>query len=397
MANADTLPHQLLNDQHAVDLVMKMMAIPGKSGDEGPIAEFIVGQLKQAGVDDASIRFDSANRKSRIGGDVGNLIVKLPGTKRGPRRLLMAHIDTVPLCVGCKPVRSGDIIRSSDPTTALGGDDRAGAAVILNTLKLLREHNLEHPPLTFLWTVQEEIGLVGARNVAIGKLGKPKLCFNWDGGVPNLAVIGATGDDHLEIEITGLASHAGAHPEMGISAIAIASRAISSLVEDGWFGLIRKGKNSGTSNIGVISGGAATNVVTDQLLLKGEVRSHDPKFRARIVKEYERAFRKAAKEIKNAEGETGSVRFEASAKYEAFRLDPKHEVVQAAEQGISQAGLKMETRISNGGLDANWMNAHGLPTVTLGCGQNQIHTVKEELHVPSFLHACRIAAAIATA
>lgn len=373
-----------------------MLAIPGKSTQEGQIATFIASQLKSAGLSDSDLLFDTAHRKSPFGGEVGNLIVKLPGTVRAPRRLLMAHIDTVPLCVGCQPVLEGKVIRSRDPRTALGGDDRAGAAVLLHTLLRILREDLPHPPLTFLWVVQEEIGLVGARHVAVNKLGKPQLCFNWDGGPAHIATIGATGDDHLQIEITGIASHAGAHPEQGVSAIAIAARAIHSLVEEGWFGLVTKGKKSGTSNIGIIQGGDATNVVTDRLLLKGEARSHDPAFRAKIVTAYRKAFEKAAREVKNDAGKTGSVQFTATHKYESFRLDPDSAVVRTALEAITHTGLTPQTRISNGGLDANWMTAHNLPTVTLGCGQSGIHTVNEELLLDVYLQACEIALRLST-
>lgn len=385
-----------LVSESAIDLVLQMLAIPGRSGQERQIADFIVGELRVAGIDDARIHFDSAHKKSHLGGEVGNLIVKLPGTVKGPRRLLMAHIDTVPLCAGAVPVREGLRIRSKNPATALGGDDRAGAAVVLNAIRLIQKHNLPHPPLTLLWTVQEEVGLIGARHVAVPRLGNPKLCFNWDGGDPHVACIGATGDDHLHIEITGIASHAGGHPEDGVSAIAMAARAISSLVEDGWFGKVTKGKNSGTSNIGVIQGGDATNVVTDHLLLKGEARSHDPRFRAKIVDAYRKAFEKAARSTRNASGHCGSVRFEATHKYESFRLDPDAPVVRTATAAVKRLGLTPHLRISNGGLDANWMSAHGFPTVTLGCGQDGIHTVKEQLHLDGFLDACRIALLLAT-
>lgn len=385
-----------LVDESAVDLVTRMMAIPGRSGQEAAIARFIVDELSALGIGGTQVQFDSAHKKSPYGGQVGNLIVKVPGTLRQPRRLLMAHIDTVPLCEGSQPVRQGNVIRSKDPHTALGGDDRAGAAVIFNTIRLLKQHEIPHPPLTFLWAVQEEVGLVGVRNLALSKLGKPQIGFNWDGGAPNLAIIGATGDDHLEIEVTGIASHAGAHPEDGVSAIAIASNAISDLTAEGWFGKVEKGKQTGTSNIGFIEGGAATNVVTDRVRLRGECRSHNPKFRARIVDAYRKAFTRAAREVKNVAGESGQVRFETRNKYEAFRLDPRAPVVQTAVRAIRAVGLEPLTRISNGGLDANWMNAHGLPTVTLGCGQNGIHTVHEELHVDAFLDACRIALLLAT-
>lgn len=385
-----------LIDDSAVELVMELMAIPGKSGGEGAVSSFIVEELKSYGIQDSQISFDSAQKKSHIGGEVGNLIVKLPGKPRQPRRLMMAHIDTVPLCVGCQPVRKGNLIKSIDPTTALGGDDRAGAAVVLNSIRLIKEHELPHPPLTLLFAVQEEIGLVGAKNVAIKKLGIPKACFNWDGGLANLAVIGATGDDHIDIEIEGIASHAGAHPEQGVSALAIASKAINSLVDEGWHGLIEKGRQSGTSNFGVIQGGDATNVVMDKLNITAEARSHNPVFRAKILKAIEKAFKQAIKEITNVDGKKGKLTFSTRHKYESFKIDVKDPVVQTALSAMQSIGLEPITKISNGGLDANWMNAHGFPTVTMGCGQNNIHTVKEELHIDQFLNACRIGLLIGT-
>ncbi|MCB9953072.1 MAG: M20/M25/M40 family metallo-hydrolase [Planctomycetaceae bacterium] len=379
-----------------IDLVLKMMAIPGRSGSEGKIAEFIVDALKNSGVQDSCIQFDTAHKKSPIGGEVGNLIVKLPGTVKGPRRLLMGHIDTVPLCVGSQPYVDGGVIRSRDKNTALGGDNRAGAAVVLNTWLIIAKQNLDHPPLTLFWPVQEEIGLVGARYVTGSKLGNPKLCFNWDGGLPNMAVVGATGDDHIDITVRGIASHAGAHPEDGVSAVVIASKAIAQLQEEGWLGLVQKGNQAGTSNIGVIHGGDATNVVMDQLTLRAEARSHKAPFRAKIVNAICKAFVQAAKGVTNAAGKRGSVEVEVRNKYEAFKLSNEEPVVQSAIAAIQQAGLEPNTRVSNGGLDANWMTAHGFPTVTLGCGQAGIHTVNEELSIEQFQQAGDIALILAT-
>ena len=64
--------------------------------------------------------------------------------------------------------------------------------------------------------------------------------------------------------------------------------------------------------------------------------------------------------------------------------------MQAACDAVVANGMEPFTRLVNGGLDANWLSEHGFPTVTLGCGQSAIHTVDEELHVPSFLQACQI-------
>ncbi|MBM80195.1 MAG: peptidase M20 [Planctomycetaceae bacterium] len=373
-----------------------MIAIPGKSGEEAAIAAFIREQLLNAGASDKHISFDQANRKSSIGGQCGNLIVKLPGNVRGPRRLLMGHIDTVPLCVGCKPVRDGDYIKSADPTTALGGDDRAGAAVVLNSILMILKHDLPHPPLTLVWPVQEEVGLKGAANITVSKLGNPKLCFNWDGGPPDHAVVGATGDYNIDIKINGIASHAGGLPEHGVNAAAIASVAISDLVENGWHGLIVKGKNTGTSNIGVVQGGDATNVVMPELTIQAEARSHDPKFRQRIINEFRKAFERAAKKISAVDGRKGSIEFGAQLKYESFRMKKSEPCLKVALDAVAAVGLEPATRISNGGLDANWLTAHGFPTVTLGCGQDAVHTVNEVLHVPNFLNACRIGLVLAT-
>jgi tripeptide aminopeptidase len=380
--------------ERALALVTELMSVPGKSREEGRIMRTICRILRKAGVPEAALVFDEAHRKSA--GESGNLIVKLPGTRKLPRRLLMAHVDTVPICVGCQPVVEGEWIRSAGGKTGLGGDNRAGVAVVLTSYLELRRRKLPHPPLTLFFPVQEEIGLNGARHVAIGRLGKPALAFNWDGSEAHSVCIGATGDYGIDIAIEGVASHAGAHPEEGVSAISIASLAIADLTRQGWHGLIVKDGGRGTSNVGVIRGGEATNVVAPGVHLRAEVRSHDPEFRTTILERFRQAFQSAAESVRAVDGRCGQVRFEAELKYESFRLDPSAPVVKLAEKAIAAVGLSPETCISNGGLDANWTTAHGLPTVTLGCGQREIHTIRERLHIPSFLNACRIGVQLAS-
>ncbi len=387
-----------IDDRSALKLVTEMMAIPGKSCEEGRVVQYVRQRLTKAGVPASSIVIDTAHRRSPAGGEVGNLIVKLPGTKRGPRRMMIGHLDTVPLCEGSQPVRKGPLIVSRDPRTALGGDNRAGASVVLNAVLEIQRRQLAHPPLTLFWPVQEEIGLYGARYSSLNRLGSPRLCFNWDGSAPHVATIGATGDFAIRIEVEGIASHAGAYPERGVSAVAVAGLAIADLTENGWHGLIIKGRKSGTSNIGIVQAGTAraTNVVVPNLTLLAEARSHDPKFRKRIVEEYRKAFQKAVKKVNNNAGKTAHVQFEAELKYDSFRLAEDEPAVTTALSVIRAAGLKPEMKVANGGLDANWMTARGLPTVTMGCGQQDAHTVDESLHVASFLHACRVGLLIAT-
>lgn len=394
-----------ISDAQATDLVMQLMAIPGGPGDEAAVQQFIRDKLKAAGVPASAMGNDTAHKRSAIGGTVGNLIVKLPGVgpaavKRGPRRMFSAHTDTVPICVGCKPVlkttKKGKIITSADSATGLGGDDRAGCAVVLSTALSLLATGQPHPPLTLLWTVQEEAGLHGARHLTVSKLGKPELAFNFDGSGAAKMTLGATGGYRMTVRVTGIASHAGNAPERGVSAIGICSIAIADLIENGWHGLVEKGRKTGTSNVGVINGGAATNVVTDLVTLRVEARSHDAKFRERIVREIEKAFKRAVRTLKSSTGKRGDVQFDGGLDYEAFRLPEDHPSVLAAQQAAIDEGAKPVIGITNGGLDANWLNHHGLPAVTLGCGQRNIHTVDEELDLEEFHLARRMALRLAS-
>jgi tripeptide aminopeptidase len=385
-----------VSDAAALALVMEMMAIPGRSGEEAAVMDFIRGKLIHAGVSESALSFDDANRRTPLGGQVGNLVLKLPGTIRAPRRMLSAHVDTVPICVGSRPVKKGKYIVSANKETGLGADDRSGAAILLTTVLDILGSKLPHPPLTFLWAVQEEVGLFGARYVKRSKLGKPRLAFNFDGGAANALKIGATGGYRMTIEIEGLASHAGNRPEEGVSAIAIASLAIADLVKGGWHGLVSKKDGDGTSNVGVIQGGDATNVVTDHVHIRAEARSHDPKFRQRIVHEIESAFKRAATAVRSVDDTCGRVRFDGQLDYESFRLSRDEPCVAAAAAAIEAEHLTAEFAVTNGGLDANWLTAHGIPTATLGCGQQNIHTAREQLDIAEFQRARRIALRLAT-
>jgi len=383
------------NLDRAVDLVMQMMAISGKTAFENDVADFITTQLIAAGASADDIQRDEAHRQTQIPGNTGNLIFKMPGTQAGPRRMLSAHMDTVPICVGSQPTRKGRTVHSADPNTGLGGDDRAGAAAILVAALEILENDLPHPPLNFAWFIQEEVGLQGANHVVLDALFNPDLAFNWDGGAANKMSIGATGAYRTHIAIEGLASHAGGAPEQGISAIAIAARAIADLDRNGWHGLVQKGQKSGTSNVGFIHGGEATNVVTDHVALRVEARSHDPAFRKEMHAAIEEAFQQAVGEVKNVNGQSGEVTINSNLQYESFVLADDEPSVLAADDALRAIGLEPTHDIVTGGLDANWLTARGIPSVTMGCGQRNPHTVKETLELDDFENACRVALRLA--
>ena len=385
-----------IDESRSVRHLMDLLAIEGLSGRERKVAEAVRARLLAAGCKPGWIKHDQVQRKIPRDFEIGNLIVKLPGTRPGARRLFSGHLDTVPLCKGAVPVRKGRRIVSRT-RTALGGDNRTAVACLVTLVESLLKHRVPHPPITLLFTVGEEIGLWGARFVSMADLGRPRMGFNIDGGVPTDLMVGALGADRWELQVLGKASHAGVHPDHGISATLIASRAIADVAARGYFGKIRKGKHRGSSNIGRFAGGEADNQVTRSVQITGESRSHDPKFIGRITDEYRKAFERAAKSVKNHKGRRGSVRFKARRMYAPFKLDPRSEVVRRAREASKSIGLKPRLKSADGGLDANWLNARGLPTVTFGAGQHSPHTEDEYVNVSEYLDGCRLAIALAAA
>ncbi len=384
----------------ALQRLMRFLAVEGITGQEKAIGEEVVRALGEAGVPASAIRFDNAHERIPLPTQTGNLIVTLPGTRPGPRLLFMTHLDTVPLCAGAVPVLSGKRIKPA-AATALGGDNRTGVGVLVTLAATLLQKQLPHPPLTLLFTVREESGLFGAHYVDPKDLGEVQMAFNVDGRLPQHLTIGAVGAERWEVKITGRAAHAGVHPEQGISATVVAALALADVYQAGWFGKIRQPEGEGTSNIGSFGGkdgkaaGEATNVVTDYVHIRGEARSHDAKFVKKIVKAYKEAFTGAAGKVLNDKGKKAKVQFETRPDYSPFRLKEKAPAVQRALQAARQAGLEPELRISNGGLDANWLVKHGIPTVTFGAGQNEIHTTEEYVEVEDYLKGCRMALALA--
>jgi len=378
----------------AVARLMEFLAVEGITGQEKAIGSAVERSLREAGVPAGWIKYDDANALIPLPTETGNLIVTFPGTQPGPRRMLSTHLDTVPLCAGAKPVRKGPKIVPQGKT-ALGGDNRTGVACLVTTAATLLEQKIPHPPLTFLFTVREESGLWGARFVKPAELGNPTMGFNADGGSPRQYTIAALGADRWEVEIFGKASHAGVHPERGISATLVAALAISQIHKDGWFGKIVKKGHEGTSNVGPFgdeqgrSAGQATNVVTDYVKILGESRSHEMSFIGEITKAYAAAFQEAAKTVKNAAGQKARVKFTKRRDYFPFRLKETSPVVRFAVDAAKRAGWDAELRSGNGGLDANWLTRLGIPTVTFGCGQNNIHTVDEFVLIDDYLDGCK--------
>ncbi len=384
-----------IDPDHAVSNLLEFLTVEGVSGNECRIADIVGRKIEQAGIDAIHIVRDNVHHLAGTPLTTGNLIVRLPDTSKGPTTLFVSHLDTVPLCRGAVP-ESRDNRITSTADTALGADNRTAVACLVTVIETIAAQGIPHGPLTFLFTVAEEIGLVGSRHVDVAMLGNPSCGFNIDSGIPEHLIIAAVGADRWTAEIEGVAAHAGVHPEDGVSAGVIAALAIADVAQQGYHGRIRTGNICGTSNIGSIAGGDATNQVMDKLTVNGESRSHDTACITAISERYKIAFDKAARSVRNRHGQCGKVSFRVRRDYDPFELCPAAPVVVRAERAARAIGLAPQRITVDGGLDASALNALGIPTVTFGAGQHNAHTRSEYADVAEFITGCNLALQLAS-
>src|SRR5256886_6734020 len=250
----------MINQERIKNLLLELVQIDSRSRKERDVAERIKKYCEEMG---AQVEIDHAGEK--VGGNSGNVIARFAGTLADAQPIMMsAHMDTVVPGEGVKPIIEGDIIRS-DGTTVLGGDDKSGCAVIIETIHCLQEQNIPHTPIEAVFSICEEVGLLGAKHVDVSKL-KSKYGIVFDSDDPGFLFTKGPSSNHMEFRVYGLEAHAGVAPEEGISAIKIAAEAISAMK-------LGRIDHETTVNIGVIEGGKATNIVTNFVVLRGEARS----------------------------------------------------------------------------------------------------------------------------
>jgi len=268
----------------------------------------------------------------------------------------------------------------------LGGDDKSGCAVIIETIRCLQEQNIPHAPIEAVFSICEEVGLLGAKMLDVSKL-QSKYGLVFDSDDPGFLFTKGPSANHMEWKIYGLESHAGVAPEKGISAIKIAAEALADMK-------LGRIDEETTANVGVIEGGKATNIITNYVYLKGEARSRsDEKLEAQTRHMTECFERAAAKYEVTVDGITTKGRVETHVSREYFAMDvpESSRVVQLVYQAAQRLGHKVETLASGGGCDANIFNKRGIECANFGTGMRAIHTVKEWLDVKDMYQSAEIA------
>ena len=370
----------MINQERIKNLLLELVQIDSVSRKERDVAERIKQYCEGMG---ARVEIDDAG--AQVGGNSGNVIARFPGTITDAETIMMsAHMDTVVPGEGVKPVVEGDIIRS-DGTTVLGGDDKSGCAVIIETIRCLQEQNIPHAPIEAVFSICEEVGLLGAKALDTSRL-RARYGLVFDSDDPGFLFTKGPSANHFDFKVYGLESHAGVAPEFGISAIRIAAEAISAMK-------LGRIDEETTANIGVIKGGEATNIITNFVLLRGEARSlEDAKLEAQTRHMLECLERAAAKYEVTVAGVTTRGRVEADVVREYYAMDVPEtsRVVQLVYQAAARLGQKVEVMTTGGGCDANIFNRKGIECANFGTGMQAIHTVKEWLDVKDLYQSAEI-------
>jgi tripeptide aminopeptidase len=361
----------MINQPRLIATFTDLVRIDSPSGGEKQAAEFVATRLRELGLEP---RIDA----------LFNVIAFLPGKGRvTPPLLVNAHTDSVMPCLGIKPhVDEARGIITSDGTTVLGADARAGVAAILEAITAIREQDLPHCPLEIAITAQEEHALVGAKGLDFTPF-KSKMGVVLDSHGPvGTIIVQAASCNLIEATITGKAAHAGIEPEKGISAIRVAAEAIAAMK-------LGRIDVETTANIGIIKGGAARNIVAEKCELVGEARSRRESKLNRQTNAMTRALERAAKNHR------ARVDVKVTGAYTMFRFSKRDSIVQRVCAAIERIGRTPKLDVSGGGSDANVFNARGIACVPIAIGYEKIHTTEEFIPIAELVKTAQLVVELA--
>ncbi|MDA8235187.1 MAG: M20/M25/M40 family metallo-hydrolase [Clostridia bacterium] len=370
----------MVTQERLLSEFLNLLQINSPSKGERELADFLINRLSGLGME---VEEDGAG--AEIGGSAGNVIGRWAARVKGaPSLLLAAHMDTVESTAGINLMEKDDKIFTNG-TTILGADDKAGIAAILEALRVVREKGLPHGEITVVFTVAEEVGLLGAKSLQ-GQGLRADLGYVLDSGGPVGTVINhAPAEEDIRIEVFGRSAHAGVNPEEGINAIQVAGAILTQLP-------MGRLDEESTANIGVIRGGKATNIVPDYVEMQGEIRSRDEVKLNKLVEEWREIVADTASKL----GSRANYNHERV--YQSFKVEPNHPVIKVVETALKEMDLPMNIKPRGGGSDTNIFNAMGIPSINLGIGMEKNHSPEEYINKSDLFNAaCLVLSIINTA
>jgi tripeptide aminopeptidase len=322
----------------------------------------------------------------------------LPGTNGAPVVGLIAHVDTTPDVSGAgvsplvheawdgTPIelpgdarqvldpeqlpelaaRVGHDIVTSDGTTLLGADDKAGIAEIMAAVSYLIRHP-ERPraPIRVAFTVDEEVGR-GAEDFDLDAFGAD-VAYTLDGSALGELETETFSATSVRVTIHGLSVHPGTAKGKLVNAVKLAAELIGSLPADRLSPETTEDRE-GYVHPHRISGGA------EEAIVDFIARDHDDE----LLEQHVQLLRDRAERIGEREPRA-HIEIERRDSYRNMRpyIEQNPRVVEAALEAIRRAGVEPRLAITRGGTDGAVLSSRGLPTPNLFTGGQEYHSVRE--------------------
>ncbi|AQT86185.1 peptidase T [Paenibacillus larvae subsp. larvae] len=368
----------MINQERLVKEFIELVQVDSVTKDERNICDVLKKKFGDLGLTAAE-----DNTAAKTGHGAGNLICTLPanGADKALPIFFTSHMDTVAPGKGIKPQIGEDGVIRSDGTTILGSDDKAGLAAMFESIRVLKEQKIPHGQIQFVITVGEESGLIGARAMQAGSIDAVfGFALDSNGEIGEI-VTAAPSRAEIRMIMNGKTAHAGVNPEDGISAIQVASKAVSRMK-------LGRIDSETTANIGSFSGVGPLNVVCDRVEIVAEARSIVQDKLTKQVESMKEAWKSAAADFHT------TCEFNVDIAYPAFMHEDSSEVVELAKRALEAIGCKTSTVHSGGGSDANIFNGMGIPTVNLAVGYENIHTTKESISISNLVKTAKAVVSI---
>jgi tripeptide aminopeptidase len=353
-----------IDKKRLIDSFLRLVRIKSPSGEEKEIVEHVREILSGIGLE---VDIDDSGKK--YGSNSGNLTAFLKGDNPEMMPIFIgAHLDTVILNGEVIPYIDDGIIRNKNSKCILGGDDKVAVAAIIEVLRSIVENNIETGDIYIVFTISEEIGVVGAKYVNMNKVGAEYgFVFDAHGDIGTI-YNKAPYQNSIDAEFIGKAAHAGIEPEKGINSIKAAAIAISNIR----FGRLDQ---ETTTNIGKINGGVARNIVPENTKVILEARSLEETRLEEVTKEMISSLKRASSDI------GCKLKYKLVREYDGFNIGPEEIPLKIAFNAIKKIGIDPVVASSGGGSDINVFNSKGKRAVNLSSGMEDVHTNTEYVKI----------------
>ncbi|MDO4568284.1 MAG: M20/M25/M40 family metallo-hydrolase [Clostridia bacterium] len=357
-----------MNIDRLLNRFMDYVRCDSESRDELGFCEKLEAELRELGME---VRRDGCG--SEFGSNGFNIYARMDG--RGDPLLFCAHMDTVAPGKGINPVVEDGVIRS-DGSTVLGADDKSGVAAIMEALASLADSGDEHRTVEVLFTISEEVGLLGSKNADYSPI-LSRSAVVLDSSSVGCIINNAPATVRISARVHGRSAHAAVAPKTGAHALKAACAAIAAM-PCGYVG------DDTVMNVGTMACPGKTNIVPALAEFDMEIRSFSQEELEARIAQSEAALREACAEF----GTT--YEFIVDRQTEVLYVDPTSPIVEELRSAFVSLGRTPRVERTYGGSDATWLHKNGIAALNVGTGMQAVHGVSEHIAIADLADTARL-------